>query len=172
MYWLAINRKPVLPTELLNDILPPVFQAELLEGLESLQWRSLIEKSAIQGQEKYIFGFTQQPLIKDYITEKIIEQLYQEIAIEDSENSTSFCFLFPFIQNYAMIKATAEESIIKNQISAIVTPLISRLLVTYNTTEDLAKKLNYILIKLSEPGVPPGYGAGNIFNLLCQLKVG
>ncbi|OCQ95005.1 hypothetical protein BCD67_02680 [Oscillatoriales cyanobacterium USR001] len=171
MYWLAINQEPVLPTELLNDIVPPVFQAELLECLESLQWRSLIEKSAIQVQEKSIFGFTQQPLIREYLTAKIIEQLYQEIAIEDGDTSASFCSLFPFIQNYAIIKSTAEESIRQNQISAIVTPLISRLLVTYNTTEDLAKKLNYILIKLVEPGLASGYGAGNIFNLLCQLQV-
>ncbi|MEG5082338.1 NB-ARC domain-containing protein [Microcoleus sp. AT8-B4] len=171
IYWLAINREPVLPTELLNDIVPPVFHAELLESLESLQWRSLIEKAAIQVPEKSIFGFTQQPLIRDYITEKIIEQLYQEITREECNSSTSSCSLFPFLQNYALIKATAEESVRKNQISAIVTPLISRLLVTYNTTEKLAEKLNYILIKLAEQGVAPGYGAGNIFNLLCQLQL-
>ncbi|MGB8690041.1 MAG: NB-ARC domain-containing protein [Microcoleus sp.] len=170
MYWLAINREPVWHTELLNDIVPPVFQAELLESLESLQWRSLIEKAAIQVQEKSIFGFIQQPLIIEYITQKIIEQLYQEIT-EDCHSSTSSCSLFPFLQNYALIKATAEESVRKNQISAIVTPLISRLLVTYNTTENLAEKLNYILIKLAEQGVAPGYGAGNIFNLLCQLQL-
>lgn len=150
MYWLAINREPVLPTKLLNDIIPPVFQGELLESLESLQWRSLIEKSTIKVQEKSVFGFTQQSLIREYITEKIVEQVYQEIAREDGNSSTPFCSLFPFIQNYSLIKSTAEESVRQNQISAIVMPLISRLLVTYNTTEDLAEKLNYILTVLKQ----------------------
>lgn len=171
MYWLAINREPVLPTELLNDIVPPVFQAELLEGLESLQWRSLIETSAILVHGKTMTGFTQQPLVRDYITQQIIEQLYQEITREDNDTASSFCSFFPFIQNYDLIKSTAEESVRKNQISAIFTPLISRLLAIYNTSEELAKKFYYILIKLGEQGVTPGYGAGNICNLLCQLQI-
>jgi hypothetical protein len=80
MYWLDINREPVSPAELLNDIVAPVFQGEFLEGLESLLWRSFIEKAAIQFQEKSVAGFTQQPLIRECITEKIIEQLYPEIT--------------------------------------------------------------------------------------------
>ena len=170
MYWLTINQEPVLPTELLNDIIPPISQGELLESLESLQWRSFVEKSVIEVQEKTIIGFTQQPLFKTYIIEKIIEELYQEITIENN-NLKSACSIFTFIQNYAILKATAKENIRKSQISTIITPLISRLLAIYNTPEELAEKLSYILIKLGEQGAIPGYGAGNIFNLLCHLQI-
>ncbi|MGE5658563.1 MAG: NB-ARC domain-containing protein [Actinomycetota bacterium] len=171
MYWLAINREPVSPAELLNDIVPPIFQGELLESLESLQWRSLIEKVAIQFQGKSIASFTQQPLIREYITDQIIEKLYQEFSQENNENSSYFCSLFPFLQNYPIVKATARESVKKHQIRTLVTPLIAKLIATYNTAEDLAEKLNYILIKLREQGITPGYGGGNIFNLLCQLQI-
>jgi len=87
MYWLGINPEPVLPTELLNDIIPSVSSGELLEGLESLQWRSLIEKSAIQVDGKTMIKFTQQPLVRDYITEQIIEQSSQEATRENSAPS-------------------------------------------------------------------------------------
>lgn len=44
MYWLAINREWTTVEELLEDIMPPVSRNRVLDGLESLYWRNLIEK--------------------------------------------------------------------------------------------------------------------------------
>ena len=60
MYWLAINRKPTSLQQLQSDFLAHVPTRELLESLCSLQRRSLIEKSAA--------GFTQQPVVMEYVT--------------------------------------------------------------------------------------------------------
>lgn len=74
MYWLAINRETVSVKELQADIDPAVTMSQLLEALESLAWRSLVEKS--------IDGFTQQPVVMEYITERIVETVSKEV-VED-----------------------------------------------------------------------------------------
>jgi WD40 repeat protein len=43
LYWLAINSEPVSVTQLLEDLVPEPTKAKLLEALESLKRRSLIE---------------------------------------------------------------------------------------------------------------------------------
>lgn len=57
MRWLAIARERVTLTELYADIIPKIPQRELIEALESLKGRSLIETSAA--------GFTQQPVVME-----------------------------------------------------------------------------------------------------------
>jgi hypothetical protein len=72
MYWLAINREPVLLEELQEDFVYPISTSELLQALVSLQRRSLIEKIAD--------GFTQQPVVMEYIITLLIERISEEIA--------------------------------------------------------------------------------------------
>src|SRR4028118_1722067 len=59
MYWLAINREPVLLEELQEDFVSPVSASELLQVLGSLQRRSWIEKNKAR--------FTQQPVVMEYV---------------------------------------------------------------------------------------------------------
>ncbi len=61
MYWLAVNREPILLPELQEDIASPFSMPKLLEALESLGRRSLIERGPA--------GFTQQPVVMEYMTE-------------------------------------------------------------------------------------------------------
>lgn len=74
MYWLAINQEPVSFLELQADFVGKVHENEILEALASLQRRSLIENSSS--------GFTQKPVVMDYITERLIEQVREEIITE------------------------------------------------------------------------------------------
>ncbi|MFN6566995.1 hypothetical protein [Dendronalium sp. ChiSLP03b] len=48
MCWLAINREWTTISELQADIIPTVSKGEILEALESLSWRSLIEKQLVR----------------------------------------------------------------------------------------------------------------------------
>jgi len=63
MYWLAINREPMTLTELQAEFVLKLRESEILETLASLQRRSLIDKRPS--------GFTQQPVIMDYVGEKL-----------------------------------------------------------------------------------------------------
>ncbi len=64
--WLASDSEPVLLPETRASTMPPMPQWELLEGLESLQRRSLIESNLVR--------FTQQPAIIEYLTKQLTEQ--------------------------------------------------------------------------------------------------
>ncbi|MBE9141915.1 NACHT domain-containing protein [Planktothrix mougeotii] len=162
MYWLTIESKPVSSTQLVEDLFPPVSQPVLLESLESLQRRSLIQKKSL--------GFTQNYLIRAYLTERIIEHFYQDLTCENQKNTPRCCPLFFMLQNYPIFKTTANASVQNYQISAFVKPLIQKLLVRYKSSEDVAEQLNLILIKLREIKIPYGYAAGNLINLLCFLN--
>ncbi|MEP0801448.1 NB-ARC domain-containing protein [Funiculus sociatus] len=72
MYWLAIDREPVTLSELRANFVPQVSLGNLLEALTSLERRSLIEKYRTQ--------FTLQPVVMEYMSDRLIEQICQEIG--------------------------------------------------------------------------------------------
>ncbi|MCP6758257.1 MAG: NB-ARC domain-containing protein [Fischerella sp. CENA71] len=153
MYWLAINREPVSLSDLREDIVFTIPPQKLLEALESLVRRSLIEQSAAT--------FTLQPVVMEYVTQVLIEQVCEEIITEN----------FELFRCHALMKATAKDYIKETQIRLILQPLINELLAVFRSKKGIEKKLTKILIKLQEEAPQePGYSAGNILNLLCQLQ--
>ena len=62
MQWLAINNQPVSLSELHKNLVPTVSKSQLLETLESLLRRSLIEQNSAR--------FMQQPIVMEYVTEQ------------------------------------------------------------------------------------------------------
>ena len=93
VYWLAINRDWTTITELAEDIIPSVSKAELLGALESLSWRSLIEKQA--------GSYTQQPVVMEYVSDRLIEEITREITQASSS--------LPIFYTYPLIKATTKD---------------------------------------------------------------
>lgn len=64
IHWLSLNRKPISFYELTEDISCPIFKRELLEVLQSLKRKSLIEsRNAL---------FTLQPLVMEYANNQLI----------------------------------------------------------------------------------------------------
>ncbi len=70
MYWLAIHRDWTTVPQLAADIVPSVSRADLLAALESLRWRSLIEKQS--------GSYTLQPVLMEYVTDQLNEEIAQE----------------------------------------------------------------------------------------------
>ncbi len=153
MYWLAIAREPINLTELQADLVLQVSTIKLLETLESLSRRSLIETNAI--------GFSQQPVVMEYVTSRLIEKIAQEIVTQQPH----------LLRNYALIKATAKDYIRENQIRLLLQPIIKGLLAVFSSQKDLEVQLNKILATLHQTlPLERTYTAGNILNLFCQLK--
>lgn len=73
MYWLSVNRGWISLPELREKMVPPISQLELLEALESLHRRSLIQRNLTQ--------FTQQSVVMEYMTEQMIKNACEEIAL-------------------------------------------------------------------------------------------
>ncbi|ELS33275.1 MULTISPECIES: NB-ARC domain-containing protein [Pseudanabaena] len=174
MIWLAINREPVQPQELHSDIVPTMEQNHLMMSLRSLKRRSLVEHTAA--------GFTQQPVVMEFVTNLLIEQIYQEITQEHplgilpSIQSKLNRQLF-YLRHYALIKATAKDYVRQSQIRLILEPLIAKLLGRLGSNQMVAKELFHPLEELRRRELRPdgelkstfGYGGGNIINLLCHL---
>jgi energy-coupling factor transporter ATP-binding protein EcfA2 len=66
MYWLALNQDFLSVRKLQRDILPRVSQRLILEAIELLQRRSLIERHSS--------SFSQTPVLIEYIAERLIEE--------------------------------------------------------------------------------------------------
>jgi len=154
MYWLAINREPVKVSELLEDILPTILPSRLLNALESLERRSMIERSAAR--------FSQQPMLREYISEQLIEQFFQEIVTANPN----------LLLKHALVKAQAKDYIRESQTRVFLEPLINRLSTNFNSKQELEDQLQRILLKLRfEYSINAGYGCGNLINLLRHLKI-
>ncbi|MHC5849487.1 WD40 domain-containing protein [Nostoc sp.] len=153
MYWLAINREGVTPAKLQTAILPQVSWRELLEALESLQGRSLMEIRAI--------GLTQQPVIMEYVTEQFIQTIEWELT-------TGELNLF---RTHALIQAQTQDYLREAQIQFILHTLVERLLTHFDTQAQLEEHLCQILAQLRyQTAVQTGYAGGNLLNLFSHLQ--
>ncbi|MEG5136795.1 MULTISPECIES: eIF2A-related protein [unclassified Microcoleus] len=161
MCWLAIDREWVSFAQLREDLNAGISQTQLMEALQNLKWRSLIETNAGQ--------FTLQPVVMEYITQTLIDRVCDEIA--DSLSSTP---LSPtsVLQTYALMKVQDKDYIRDSQIRVIVTPLVARLLNQFGSKKDLVYQLHQILYRLqTECPNQTGYAGGNMINLLRYLEV-
>ncbi len=92
MYWLALNQDLVSVRKLQRDIVPRVSQRLILEAMELLQKRSLIEKKAA--------NFSQIPILMEYIGERLIEENFQMIGETGGSLLMSHTILETKIKNY------------------------------------------------------------------------
>ncbi len=76
LYWLAIKELPLSLFQLHSNLIFVGSQGELIEALESLLRRSLIERNLVE--EEVMFSLPQ-PIVKQYIINRICETICQEI---------------------------------------------------------------------------------------------
>ncbi len=155
MYWLAINQEPCTIEQLQADITPITSISLMIEALESLDRRSLVEISPT--------GFTQQSVVMEYVKDLLIEQIYTEITTGE----------LAVFDSYAIAKANAKNYIREAQIRVILEPIISKLTAKYSITE-IETQLKHLLSILRARVVATsraGYGGGNVLNILRQLDV-
>ncbi len=161
MYWLAINYEPTTLSQLQEDIISRGILQGLLEALESLIRRCLIEKASSTLVEKSGSFFTLQPVLREYVICQLVKQVCQEITTQK----------IVFLQSHALLKAQSKEYTRESQIRLILQPLLCELLTIFKTEKKLKEQLIQILVNLREEALlEPGYTAGNILNMLCQLK--
>jgi WD40 repeat protein len=154
LYWLTIKQEPVNESDLSTEIFPSISPGLLIETIQLLWHSSFLEKKSK--------SFFLQPVVREYLHNKLIEQIIEEI---ESENLV-------LLNQYALLKAREKEYIKQAQIKLIVNPLLNQLLSIYKTVKNLEIKFKTILKNLQEKNtLEPGYAAGNIINFLCQLQV-
>jgi WD40 repeat protein len=154
MYWLAINRIPISMPDLKDDLLPPDLESELLQLLESIERRSLLEKSRVK--------YTLQPVLMEYTTNRFVEHIYTEVITQE----------LTLLKTHALVKVKAREYVRETQIRLILQPIINKLIYQLQSKFHLEARLNNLLLtQQSQAPLAPGYVGGNIFNLLKQLDM-
>ncbi|MEH2165100.1 MAG: NB-ARC domain-containing protein [Nostoc sp.] len=172
IYWLAIYRDSASFAELRSDIFPPISPQNLIEVLESLEQRSLIEKNKLTLIAKHR-AFSLQPMVMEYVTEKLVAQVCQEILAGLEANTDQKNLLF---KTHALLRATAQDYVRETQVRFILKPilerlLLDRLLIEVSEQFTIENLLTQCLNKLRGiSSLKTGYAGGNILNLICQLQ--
>lgn len=153
--WLAIARDPVSFGELAADLGPGTGRGALLEAVEALRRRSLLERSERQSR------FTLQSVVLEYVTEQLIEALAEELVVDEPS----------VLLQQPLVQATANDSVRRNQERMLAVPLLERLTATLGSTGAVERRLLGLLDRLRDrPQDEHGCGPGNLVNLLRLLR--
>lgn len=153
--WLAVLREPVSLHDLLSMFRVPGPSALLLEAVEGLRRRSLIE----QGQR--VGSFTLQSVVLEYATTRLIEEVRREI--EHGQ--------FVRLLDHGLCQAQAKEYVRQTQEQVLVTPLLTLLHATYPGPADVEARLITVLDQLrTHRQAVQGYGPANLVALLRILR--
>lgn len=152
MIWLAINHKPVSYAVLQEDLLLGTSLGEITQALSSLKRRALVETHQT--------SFTQQPVVTEYIISQLVDNMSEEILSGE----------FNLFNQYLILKAQEKDYIKDAQILFIVQPIIQKLQYRLGSKRQIIIHLSQVITSLRQNhSLSPGYVAGNICNILCQL---
>jgi WD40 repeat protein len=162
MYWLAIERDWVSITDLHPQILPATTKPRLFATLELLSRKSLIEHN--RGK------FTQQAVVMEYITARIIDQVASELINWDLD--AKIAPILPLWLSHPLLEAQSPEYIQTIQTRLILEPISSQFRLHFGQTIRIAHHLKLVCRSLQThyPGVLH-YGGGNLLNLCRQLQI-
>ena len=154
-FWLAILREPVSLEELLAVLNTPGIAMDVLEALDRLRRRSLIEQGQRAG------SFTLQSVVLEYATARLIAEASHEI--EQGH-------LIHLIE-YGLCLAQAKEYVRKAQEHLLVVPLLTLLQSTSLGHIDVEGRLLSLLDRLRDWDQKfQGYGPTNLVALLAVLR--
>lgn len=155
LYWLAINCEPISMANLELDILTKTAQEKISETFDSLQIKLPLEKSQDEN------CFTLQPVLIEYITEKLITLVCQEIETGKLQ----------VFNHHALLQSQAKDYIRNTQTRKFIEPITQRLIDIFQTQQNLENHFQSLLENTRQKTqLLPGYTSGNIFNLFCYLK--
>ncbi len=155
LLWLAILREPVSLEELLSALSTPRAAVQVLEALDGLRRRSLIERGQRAG------SFTLQSVVLEYATGRLIAQATSEIEQGHLDGLIS----------YGLCQAQAKDYVRAIQEHLLVVPLLSRLQSIDQGHADLELHLLWLIDHLRDlPQTSQGYGPANLVALLRLLR--
>ncbi len=153
MYWLAIEREPVARSEIQVDIAHPIAKGAFLDACDSLRKRSLVEI--------HDSLLALQPMIMEYVTGRLVEQVYKEIEAEHIE----------LFDHHVLLKAQSNDYIRESQVHFILGPVVERLLSAYGESGSETKLKNILTLMRNMQLGKFSYAVGNLLNLLIYLQI-
>jgi WD40 repeat protein len=170
MYWLAIHQEPITMAALQTSFVHPPELSLLIEALESLWRRSLIEK-AVATTANRAPRFTQQPVIMEYVTRCLIDGAVQELMTAHQGGETTSTLLGETLNQYSLLIPTTADYLCNAQKRLILQPILAHLLRRCGSQPAVEQRLRAWLQTCQQflAGCP-GYAGGNGVNLLGLLN--
>jgi len=155
LYWLAIVREPVTLEELRAVLVAMLSPVQVLEAVEGLRRRSLIERGQRPG------SFTLQSVVLEYVTAEIVAQASGELQQGRLAR----------LIEYGLCQAQAREDVRQAQERLLVVPLLNRLLGA-SPGQTKVEELFLSLLDQLRPWAEEaqGYGPANLIALLRVLR--
>src|SRR5207245_2705907 len=152
--WLAVLREWT-PLDTLAQVLHPrVLRTQVLEALEALLRRSLLER----GQQA---SFSLQSVVLEYLTDVLGERLGEEIVLGDPQQ----------LRRVALEQAQAKDYVRQTQVRLLIHPLVERLRSELGADGQVEAHLLHLLSQFrSEDAATQGYGPANVISLLKALR--
>ncbi|MBV9169007.1 MAG: helix-turn-helix domain-containing protein, partial [Chloroflexi bacterium] len=153
---LAIEREPLTLHDLSTATAFGISRGAVLEALETLRRRSLIERAETPG----VAAFTLQSVVLEYVTDRLVEDVADEI-----ENGQPVLLV-----EQPLIKARAKDYVRQAQERVIGGPILQRLKSNVGE-EGTQQRLFAALDGWRDQSHPQqGFGPGNVVNLLRLLR--
>ena len=152
--WLAVLREWTTLDTLVQVTHPRVLRAQLLEALEALSRRSLLER----GQQA---SFGLQSVVMEYLTDELGDRLAEEIVRGEPQQ----------LRQVALAHAQARDYVREIQVRLLVQPLLERLRAELGADVQVEAHLLRLLAQFrAEDAVTQGYGPANVITLLTALR--
>jgi len=153
LYWLSIKRESSSTDDLINSIVTPISKRQLIESLTSLKRRYFVE---VIGPK-----FTLQNVVMEFVTDKFIDIIYEEI----SQNKLKL------FKHFLILEAQAKVSIRQSQTRLILEKLSEKLYRIYKDEEIISDIfLDFLPSLRNKKFIDTGYSVGNIINLLLFIN--
>jgi WD40 repeat protein/transcriptional regulator with XRE-family HTH domain len=154
LIWLAVLREWT-PLDTLAQVLHPrALRARILEALEALRRRSLLER----GQQD---SFSLQSVVMEFLTDVLGERLAEEIVQGNPQQ----------LRRVALEQAQAKDYVREIQVRLLVHPLIERLRAELGADTLVEAQLLRPLAQFrTEDAATQGYGPANVISLLKVLR--
>jgi WD40 repeat protein len=152
---LAVEREPVSISQLIGDVGSRVGRGAVLEAIEALLRRSLVERAEATDTRGHA-AFTLQSVVLEYLTDRLVEEVSEEITDEHPG----------ILLRQPLIKAVGKDYLRASQERLIGWPIVQRLQADYGQ-DAVERRLGTLLDgwRASTP-TEQGYGPGNVVNLL------
>ncbi|HEX6480418.1 MAG TPA: XRE family transcriptional regulator, partial [Ktedonobacteraceae bacterium] len=153
--WLATLREPMSIADLLAVLVSPLLHAQVLEVVDGLHRRSLIERGQRPG------SFTLQAVVLEYVTTRLVTLASEEIQLGQLLR----------LREQSFSQARAREYVRQTQERLLLAPLLVRLQSACQGRTEVERQLLKLLDALRErTEEAQGYGPANLVALLRLVR--
>src|SRR5216683_2448906 len=155
LWWLAILREPVTLEELQAVLVAPLAPAQILEAVDGLRRRSLIERGQRAG------SFTLQSVVLEDVTGRLVRTASQEIVQGRLQ----------LLREQSLSQAQAKDYVRQTQERLLLAPLLARLQSSVPGHVEVEPRLRSLLSEVRDLAeAVQGYGPANLVALLRLLR--